>query len=84
MPRFYVKNDKGLWNIYSTIIDDYLWVEFVEFDEVKTYVIGEAVMDKIKELDTLLTNKPRLNVMSYEEAEQRRADMRGEDNDSER
>ena len=79
MPRFYVKNGKGLWNIYSTIIDDYLWNEFTEFDDVKTYVIGESVMDKIKELDTLLTNKPRLNVMSYEEAEQRRADMRGKE-----
>ena len=78
MPRFYVKHDKGLWNIYSTIIDDYLWSEFTEFDDVKAYVIGESVMDRIKELDTLLTNKPRLNVMSYEEAEQRRAEMRGE------
>lgn len=79
MPRFYVKNDKGLWNIYSTIIDEYVLDEFTEFDDVKAHIIGEVVMDKIKDLDTLLTDKPRLNVMSYREAEQRRADMRGEE-----
>ena len=79
MPRFYVENDEGLWNIYSTITDDYVFDRFTEFDKLKTFVISETVADKIEGLNTLLTNKPRLNVMTFEEAEQRRAYMRGEE-----
>ena len=73
-----MKNDKGLWNIYSTIIDGYLYNEFTEFEDIKTYVVGETVIERLKELDSLLTKKPKLNTMTFEEAERRIADMRGE------
>lgn len=79
MPRFYVKNDKGLWNIYSTVIDGYLYDEFIEFEDVKTYAVGETVIERLKEMDSLLTEKPKLNTMTFEEAERRIADIRGEE-----
>lgn len=71
MPRFYVEN-KGKWNIYSTIVDDYLLNDFVDFKELKEAVMGEMVVERNEELDTLLTDQPRLNVMSYKEAEEKR------------
>lgn len=76
MPRFYVEN-KGKWNIYSTIVDDYLLNDFVDFKELKEAVIGEMVVERNEELDTLLTGQPRLNVMSYKEAEEKRKLMNG-------
>lgn len=76
MPRFYVEN-KGKWNIYSTIVDDYLLNDFVDFKELKEAVIGEMVVERNEELDTLLTDNPRLNVMSYKEAEETRKLMNG-------
>lgn len=76
MPRFYVEN-KGKWNIYSTIVDDYLLNDFVDFKELKEAVIGEMVVERNEELDTLLTDDPRLNVMSYKEAEETRKLMNG-------
>lgn len=79
MPRFYVKNDKGLWNIYSTVVDGYLYNEFIKFEVLKTDMVGEAVIERIKELDSLLTEKPKLNTMTFEEAERNIADMRGEE-----
>lgn len=79
MPRFYVKNDKGLWNIYSTIIDDYVLPDFMDISMIITYAIGEEVINKLSDLESLETDRPRLNVMTFEEAEQRRADMRGEE-----
>ncbi len=71
MPRFYVEHD-GLWNIYSTIVDDYILPEFTDFFQLKSYVLHECMRDRIKELNSLLTEDPELNVMSYEEAEKRR------------
>lgn len=71
MPRFYVEH-KGKWNIYSTVVDDYLLNDFVDFKELKEAVIGEMVVERNEELDTLLTDNPRLNVMSYKEAEEER------------
>ena len=76
MPRFYVEN-KGKWNIYSTIVDDYLLNDFVDFKELKEAVMGEMVVERNEELDTLLTDNPRLNVMSYKEAEEKRKLMNG-------
>lgn len=77
MPKFYVKNDEGLWNIYSTIIDDYVLPDFMDISMIITYAIGEEVINKLSDLESLETDRPRLNVMSYEEAEQRRAEIRG-------
>lgn len=67
MPRFYVKNPKGKWNIYSTIVDDLLFDDFVDFKDLKENVCGCAYNDKAKEIDTLLTDKKELNYMDYDE-----------------
>ena len=67
MPRYYVeKEDK--WNIFSTIVDDFLYTDFLDFEELKALVVGEIVVKKMQEMDTLKTDKPMLNKMTYEEA----------------
>lgn len=68
MPRFYVKNDEGLWNIYSTIVDDFLFDEFMVFQDLKDWVLKETLEEREKEIESLLTKHPKLNVMSYKEA----------------
>ena len=68
MPRFYVKDKNNKWNIFSTVIDDFLYDDFVDFNILKGLVVKEVADDKCRELDTLLTDKPELNIMSYEEA----------------
>lgn len=77
MPRFYVEHD-GLWNIYSTIVDDFILQEFTDFHSLKKYVLSETIRGRIKELNTLLTKEPRLNVMSYEEAMERKKKLNNE------
>lgn len=67
MPRYYVKNPKGKWNIYSTIIDGLLFDDFISYDDLCEWVLNDIVEDKKQELLTLLTDKPKLNVMSYQE-----------------
>lgn len=67
MSRFYVKNPEGKWNIFSSIVDDLLFDEWLEFDELVESVCYELVEEKKKELATLLTDDTNLNIMSYEE-----------------
>ena len=67
MPRFYVKNKENKWNIYSTIIDDLIFEEWIEFVDLEKYVCKRAYKEKQAEIQTLLTDKPILNIMSYEE-----------------
>ena len=75
MARYYVEKD-GMWNVFSTIADDFLYSEFVTFTELKALVVGEVVVDKLADLETLKTDKPILNTMPYEEAIKRaRADF---------
>lgn len=69
MPRFYVKNNDDYWNIFSTIIDDYIYDEFVPFCEMKSRILSETLVNKSNELDSLRTSTPVLNVMTLEEAE---------------
>lgn len=68
MPRYYVKNKENKWNVFSSVIDDFLIDDFVDFEELERFVIFDAIKQKRKELKTLLTDKPELNVMDYEEA----------------
>ena len=67
MPRYYVEKDE-MWNVFSTIVDDFLYSEFMTFTELKALVIGEVVVDKLADLETLKTDKPKLNKMPYEMA----------------
>lgn len=67
MPRYYVENKKGKWNIYSTIVDDLLFDKFVDFKEMKEFVLNEEREEREKELDTLLNEQTMLNTMLYED-----------------
>ena len=67
MSRYYVEKD-GMWNVFSTIVDDFLYSDFMTFTELKALVIGEVVVDKLADLETLKTDKPILNKMPYEMA----------------
>lgn len=67
MARYYVKNPEGKWNIFSTIMDDLLFEEWVSYDDLIEEVCYELVEEKKKELASLYSDKPSVNVMSYEE-----------------
>ena len=67
MARYYVKNPEGKWNIFSSIIDDLLFENWVDYDEMVEEVCYELVEEKKKELASLYSDKPSVNVMSYEE-----------------
>lgn len=67
MARYYVEKD-GMWNVFSTIADDFLYSKFMTFTELKVLVISEVVIDKLNDLETLRTDKPILNKMPYEMA----------------
>lgn len=69
MPRFNVKLPDGRWRVFSSVVEDYI-TEPLTFDELREFRRSEyGATDE--ETDTLLTDHPRINVMSYEEAEQR-------------
>ena len=57
MPRYYVENKKGKWNIYSTIVDDLLFDNFVDFKEMKDFVLNEEREEKLAILGVCETLK---------------------------
>lgn len=67
MSRYYVKNPEGKWNIFSSIIDDLLYDEWLEFGDLVDSVCDELIKNQKQNMRSLLTDNPRLNVMSYEE-----------------
>ena len=75
MPRYYVENKEHKWNIFSSVVDDFLYDEFVDFKELKKDVINDDIKElKLKrneELNSLLTKQPMLNTMLYEDAIER-------------
>jgi len=87
MPRYYVENKEHKWNIFSSIIDDFLYDDFVDFKVLKGLVIKEAVdnlvEEKNKDLDSLLTSQPLVNTMFYEDAVERIKLREDEDLESE-
>lgn len=66
MSRIYVKKGNK-WNIFTTVCDDFLFDYWLCFDDLKKWVIGDVVNSKNIELDTLLTDKPIFNYMTYED-----------------
>ena len=70
MPRFYVEKD-GEWNIFSTITDDFVFDEFVCLDALKARLLYERYKELTEDIDSLLTDRPRVNVMPYSEAIER-------------
>lgn len=87
MPRYYVENKEHKWNIFSSIVDDFLYDDFVDFKVLKGLVIKEAVdnlvEEKNKDLDSLLTHQPIVNTMFYEDAIERIKIREKEDLESE-
>ncbi len=85
MPRYYVENKEHKWNIFSSIVDDFLYDDFVDFKVLKGLVIKEAVdnlvEEKNKDLDSLLTDQPLVNTMFYEDAVERIKIRENEDED---
>ena len=74
MPRYFVEN-KGEWNIFSTIVDDFLFDEFICLDALKAHLLYEEYKRIDEDINSLLTDRPKVNVMPYEEAmELRRKD----------
>lgn len=67
MPRFYVEKD-GEWNIFSTVVDDFIFDEFVCLDALKARLLYERYKELTEDVDSLLTDRPRVNVMPYKEA----------------
>ena len=74
MPRYYVEKN-GEWNIFSTIVDDFILDEFVCLDALKARLLYERYKELTKDIDSLLTDKPSVNVMDYEEAMERRREQ---------
>lgn len=70
MARFYVEHN-GEWNIFSTIVDDFLLDEFVCIDALKAHLLYERYKELTEDIDSLMTDRPRVNVMSYTEATER-------------
>lgn len=72
MARYYVENKEHKWNIFSSIVDDFLYDDFVDFNILKGLVIKEEVDNLVekrnKDLDSLLTEQPVVNTMFYEDA----------------
>lgn len=62
----------GEWNIFSTIIDDFLFDEFICLDALKARLLYERFKELTEDMDSLLTNNPRVNVMTYSEAIERK------------
>lgn len=64
MPRFYVEHN-GEWNIYSTVIDGFVLPKFIPFEKLKEQLLEETIKERSKEIDSLLTDNPKLNTMDY-------------------
>ena len=67
MPRYYVEKD-GEWNIFSTITDDFLFAEFICLDALMARILYERFKELTEDIESLLSDSPKVNVMSYEEA----------------
>lgn len=70
MARYYVEHE-GKWNIFSSVIDDFILDDFTDFKKLKRLVIKEdidQIRQHLRDIDTLLTDKPRVNKMEYDEA----------------
>ena len=70
MARFYVEHN-GEWNIFSTVVDDFILDEFVCLDALKARLLYERYKELTEDIDSLMTDRPRVNVMSYTEATER-------------
>ena len=67
MPKYNVKLPDGRWRCLSTVVDDWI-TEPMDFESYKAWRREEYTRQTDEESDSLLTDRPRINVMSYEDA----------------
>lgn len=68
MPCYCAKMNNGGWRVYSTIVDDYI-TDDMSFEELKAWRRTAAIRRADEESDTLLTERPVLNVCTQDEAD---------------
>ncbi len=75
MPRYNVKLPDGRWRVFSSICDDYVTepMEFVDLKSWRRFEYGAQGGQTDRESDSLLADKPLVNVMAYEDAEYMRS-----------
>ena len=78
MPRYNVPLPDGRWQIFSTVVDDFV-TEPMSFDELRAYRRALYGTSSDRDTESLLTDKPTIDRMDYEEACER---MRQEDSDA--
>lgn len=66
MPRYNVKLPDGRWQVFSTVVDDFV-SEPMTFDELREWRRAEYISECDKETDSLLTDRPLVNRMDYSE-----------------
>lgn len=70
MPRFYVHRPDGKWNIFSSVADGYI-AEGLTLDDIKQFRLEEFASENEREVNSLVSDRPLLNVMDFAEAEGR-------------
>lgn len=68
MPCYCAKMNNGSWRVYSTIVDDYI-TDDMSFEELKAWRREAAIRRADEESDTLLTERPIVNVCTQDEAD---------------
>ena len=68
MGRIYVKNNEGKYNIYSTIVDNWLSEKWLTYDQLVDELCKEAVEEVKRKMDSTLTDQPLMKVYSWNEA----------------
>lgn len=69
MPRFYVQRPDGKWNIFSSVADGYI-AEGLTLDGIKQFRLEKFTSENEREVNSLASDNPRLNVMDFAEAEE--------------
>lgn len=70
MPRFYVQRPDGKWNVFSSVVDEYI-AEGLTLDDIKKFRLEKFAAENEREVNSLASDRPLLNVMDFAEAEER-------------
>lgn len=69
MPRFYVHRPDGKWNIFSSVADGYI-AEGLTLDDIKQFRLEKFAAENEREVNSLASDRPLLNIMDFAEAEE--------------
>ena len=67
MPRYNVRLPDGRWQVFSSVVDNFI-TEPMTFDELREFRNREAIEMAETETASLLTARPMINTMRYEDA----------------